>query len=101
MRIEVIYSVWGADGTDYPGGVHEIAKPTAKLLKLAAAAEAAGVVRVTASKDERTKMRTHVESQSDSEAAYAKAQESGAWQEANVAQHLMDVAQGAPTGSVG
>jgi hypothetical protein len=94
MQIEVLDSLWGADGEEYAGGVHEIAKPTAKFLRLAAAAEAVGAIRVKASAEERARMRSHVESQADSEKARAKAQESGAWYEANMRQFLHDVETG-------
>jgi len=91
MRVEVIYTVWGADGDEYVGGVHEIEKPSGKFLKLAAAAEAAGAIKVLqASAEERAKMKTHVQSQADGEAANAKAVESGDWHKANLDQFIAD-----------
>ncbi len=101
MKLEVIYSVWGADGDEYAGGTHEIEKPSKKFLRLCAAGEAAGAIKVTASAEERETMRTALESDADSEKKLAKAMSDGSWHEAQLAQHLLDVEQGAPTGSVG
>lgn len=88
MRIEVLTTRWGADDAVYDGGSHEIEKPTAKFLRLVAGAEAAGVVKVTASQEERAKLRGHVESQADSEKAQEKAFRSGAWHEGNLADYI-------------
>lgn len=82
MKIEVVYSLWAADGAKQPfqGGVQgpdersELASPSAKLLRSIAGAEAAGVVRVVeATKDERAKLDRAVQSQKDGERAQAKA----------------------------
>jgi hypothetical protein len=91
VKIEVIYSVWGAEGEEFAGGVHEIEKPTVKFLKLAAAAEAAGVIKVLhASAEERQKLKRHVQSQAAGEAALEKALASGEWHEANLHQFIAD-----------
>lgn len=84
MKIEVPGAHWAHDDGVFTGGRHEIDKPSAKLLKAVAAAEAAGVIVVHASKDERAKMAAHVESQTDSEKAYASAQKDGSWQAGNL-----------------
>lgn len=101
MKIEVVYSLWGADGLDeaLQGGEHEIEKPSAKLLRSIAGAEAAGVVRVVkATREERIALNRHVQSQEDGEKAYAKAQGepdesgqmTGPWQHGN---HVDFIAQ--------
>ncbi len=100
MKIEVLYSQWGADGQTFAGGIHEIEKPSRTLLKHVAVAEAAGVVKVTASKDERSKMGDHVEPDSVSLKIQEKAQAEGDWQVGNLMQHELDVANNAPTGAV-
>lgn len=94
MKIEVLVTQWSAEGETFGGGAHEIAKPTKKLLGLAAAAEAAGSITVSASKDERVTMTAAVESQSESEKAYAEAQRNGSWHEGNYDQFMLDVEQG-------
>lgn len=94
MKIEVLVTQWSAEGEVFPGGVHEIAKPTKALLRLAAAAEDVGSVKVTASKDERRVMSASLESQSDSEAAYAEAQRDGRWHEGNYDAFMADVEAG-------
>lgn len=101
MKIEVLTTQWTHDGGVLAGGVHEVEKPTKKLLRAAAAAEHAGVVKVTASKDERAEMNSAVQSQSDGEKALEAAMDSGDWHEGNRAQHELDRAAGAPTGDVG
>lgn len=98
MRFEVVHSVWGADDEVFGGGVHEVAKPTNKLLALLAGAEAAGVVVVLEATDaERGKLDKGVQSQDDGEAAYEKAQADGSWHEGNLAQFELDVAAGQRT----
>lgn len=94
MKIEVLVTQWGADGEVFVGGVHEIEKPTKKLLRLVAGAEAAGSVKATASKEERAAIDAAVEAQTDSEAAYEKAQANGSWHEGNYDQFASEVAQG-------
>lgn len=94
MKLEVLVTQWSAEGEVYAGGVHEIAKPSKALLGLVAAAEAVGSIKVTASKDERRVMGASVESQSDSEAAYAKAQRDGRWHEGNYDAFMLDVEAG-------
>lgn len=87
MKVRVIYSVWGADGFDEPfgGGVHELEDVTEEQARSIASAAAAGAVEVIdASKAERSLLDGHVQSQEDGEAAYAAAQESGAWQHGNL-----------------
>lgn len=100
MKIEVLHSQWGADDQVFPGGVTEIDKPSKQLLKHAAAAEAAGAIKVTASKEERAKMGDHVEPDSVSLKVQEKAQDTGAWQIGNLMQHELDVELGNPTGAV-
>lgn len=91
LRFEVSGSQWAADEQVFGGGVHEIARPTKKLLRLVAAAEAAGAIRVlAASKEHRAALKGHVESQAESEKAYAKAQADGRWQEGNLLQYEVD-----------
>jgi hypothetical protein len=94
VKLEVLVTQWTAEGETFGGGVHEIGKPTQKFLRLAAAAEDAGSIKVTASKEERTVMTAAVESQSDSEAAYAKAQRDGSWHGGNYDQFMLEVEQG-------
>lgn len=94
MQIEVLVTQWSAEGKTFGGGVHEIEKPAKKLLGLAAAAEAAGSIRVTASKDERAAMSAAVEAQGESEKKYAEAQRDGRWHEGNHTQFVLDVEQG-------
>lgn len=102
MKFEVIYSQWAAEDQVFTGGVHEVEKPTEKLLRLAAGAEAAGSIRIlSASAEHRSKLRKHVQSQADGEKAYSAAQADGSWQEGNLLQFETDVASGAPTGGVG
>jgi hypothetical protein len=90
VKLEVLQAKVGLDGEEFAGGVHEIAKPTKKLLRAAAMQEKVGAVKVTASKEERGTMVAAVESQADSEKAYAKAQEDGRWQIANYRQAIAD-----------
>lgn len=84
MKIEVLTTQWAHDGGVLAGGVHEIEKPTAKLLAAAAAAEAVGSVKVTASADEREKMRGSVESDSESEKKLTQAMADSTWHEGNL-----------------
>jgi hypothetical protein len=90
VRIEVLTTQWGAEDQVYVGGTHDIDKPTTGFLKLAAAAEHVGAIKITASKDERAKMSSHIETQAESEKALAKAQEAGTWHEGNLDQFIRD-----------
>lgn len=101
MKLEVLTAQWAHDGGVLAGGVHDVERPSKKLLRAAAAAEHAGVVKVTASKDERAVMNSAVQSQSDGEKALAAAMESGGWHEGQRIQYELDRAAGAPTGDVG
>jgi hypothetical protein len=94
VKIEVLVSQWSADDEVFPGGVHEIAKPTKSFLRLAASAEAEGSIKVSASKEERSSMSAHIESQGDSEVAYAEAQRDGRWHEGQYDQFAAEVEQG-------
>lgn len=69
-------------------GNFEIEKPTKAELRLLAGAEAAGDVRLHASKDERRQLDAHVESDADSLKAQAKAMRDGSWQRSNAETHL-------------
>lgn len=91
MKFEVVYTQWSADGKLYGGGVHEVEKPSKKLLGLLAAAEDAGSVRIVeASRAERSALKGHVQTQADGEKAYAKAQADGSWHEGNRLQYEHD-----------
>jgi hypothetical protein len=95
VKINVLVSQWAADDQVFEGGEQEIDKPSAALLRLLAAGEAAGVLEVLdAAGTERTKMDAAVESQEDSEKALEKAQISGEWFGANYDQFLLDVESG-------
>jgi hypothetical protein len=95
VKLEVIPTQWAADGQVFGGGVHEDVKLTRKLAPLVAGAEAAGVVNVLhATRDERALLKGHVETQAESEKAYARAQADGSWHEGNRAQYDLDVASG-------
>lgn len=75
-------SQWAHEDTVVTGRV-TIDKPSAKLLKAVAAAEAAGVLKVKASKDERARMAGAVESDADSLKAQQKAMADGSWHRGN------------------
>jgi hypothetical protein len=90
MRFEVLNVQWTADDETFGGGVHDVKKPTATFLRLLAGAEAAGAVKVLDAAGNRAKLNQHVETQAQSEKAYAKAQESGAWHHGNVQQFVVD-----------
>lgn len=98
MKIDVVYSTWGvgdeADGDAhvFSGGEQDVnLDEQPYLAKYLAAGESAGLVRIVEATDaERAKLEGHVESQEDSEAAYAAAQENGSWQEANLRQFTYD-----------
>jgi hypothetical protein len=94
VKLEVLQAKVGLDGEEFAGGVHEIAKPTKKLLRAAAMQEKVGAVKVTASKEEREVMRAAVEPDSESERKRLAAMESGEWYEANIRQFLHDVEHG-------
>lgn len=94
MKIEVLHTQWTAEGEKFHGGVHEVDAPSREFLALAAAAEASGSISVDASEEERAIMDASVESQADSEAAYAKAQEDGSWHGGNYDQFMLEVEQG-------
>jgi hypothetical protein len=87
VKVEVLSTVWGHDDGQLDGGVHEIEKPSGKLLKALAAAEAAGSVKITASRDERARM--GVETDAESLKRLEAAQKDGSWQAGN---HLAYVA---------
>lgn len=71
-------------------------------LKYLAGGQAAGHVEiVSAPREARAQMSTHVESQADSETAWGKAWVDGSWLEGQLLQHAIDVKHGAPAGSVG
>jgi hypothetical protein len=102
IKFEVLPTVWGADGEEFGGGVHEVAKPTAAFLRLVAGAEAAGTVVVLEASDaHRAKLDSHVQSQEDGEAEYAKAQADGRWHEGNIEQFDLDVMSGVRTNDLG
>lgn len=82
-------SQWAHEDTVVTGRV-TIDKPSAKLLKAVAAAEAAGDLKVKASQDERARMGRAVESDAESLKAQEKAQADGSWQ---VGSHLAFVTQ--------
>jgi hypothetical protein len=106
LTFEVIYTQWATDDDVFQGGVHTLGpdtcpcgvkhgKPAAALLTLLGAAEAAGSIVVHEATDaHRAKLDRAVQSQADGEAAYAKAVESGEWQEGNLLQFDLDVAAG-------
>jgi hypothetical protein len=89
MKIEVLYNVWVHDDDVFVGGLHEIEKPSKKLLAAIAAAEDAGVLKIEASKDERKAMAKHVQSQEAGEAANAKVNQSDEWKSGNLQQFLV------------
>lgn len=93
-------SQWGfstdPDGNDarvFPSGVEHTEEFSDAELKLLEAAHAAGYIEYTG--DTVAVETGHVESQEDSEAAYAQAQADGTWQEGNAQQYELDVASGA------
>ncbi len=86
MKIEVLISNWNG----LAGGIHEIEKPSRELLSHAAAAEAAGIIKVTADSETRAKLGKHIESQAESEKVYERAQETGAWHEGQAIQAELD-----------
>jgi hypothetical protein len=106
LTFEVIYTQWATDAGVFQGGTHTLGadtcpcgvkhgKPSAALLSLLGAAEAAGSVVVHEATDaHRAKLDKAVQSQADGEAAYAKAVESGAWHGGNLLQFELDVAAG-------
>src|SRR3954447_9246527 len=98
MRFEVLHVQWGADDETFGGGVHDVKKPTAAFLRLLAGAEAAGAVKILDAAGHRQKLNQHVETQAQSEKAYAAAQRSGAWHEGNQAQFDLDVEAGRRSG---
>jgi hypothetical protein len=112
VRFEVIYTQWATEDGVFQGGVHELTsdtcpcgvkhgKPSAALLGLLGAAEAAGsIVVLEASDQHRARLDKAVQSQADGEAAYAKAVESGEWHEGNRLQFELDVAAGVRDGSL-
>jgi len=94
MKIEVLVSQWSAEGQTFAGGVHEIEKPTKKLLGLVGAAPDTTLTVLSASKDERAALKAAVESQAKSEKRYAQAQRDGSWHAGNYDQYLLDVENG-------
>jgi hypothetical protein len=101
LKFEVLTTQWTADEETFAGGVHEIAKPSAALLGMIAAAEAAGsVVVIDAADDHRKKLDSAVQSQEAGEAAYAAAQADGSWHEGNLMQFELDVASGVRDGEL-
>ena len=88
MKLEVLTAHWAADDNVFEGGVHEDVKLTRKLAPLVAGAEAAGVIVVTASREERKLLGGHVESQADGEKAYERAQKTGRWHHGNLSQFV-------------
>jgi hypothetical protein len=95
MRLEVLQAKVGLDGDEFAGGLHEIAKPSKRLLRAAAVQEKLGAVKVTASKDERAVMNAAVEADTESEKKRRAAMKSGDWYEANHRQFLHDIDAGA------
>jgi hypothetical protein len=101
MKINVVYSLWGADELAFDGGVHDvtvIGDGTAESPYLSPAvvggAEASGVIEVVeATSEERAALDAAVQSQEDGEAAYAAAQEDGSWHEGNLEQFLLTARQ--------
>lgn len=86
---KLVFEVLGAQWNEYAGGVHEVEDPDPELVALVHAAEAADIG-VSVQEWNGAHPR-NVESQEDSEKAYAKAQKDGRWREG----HLQDViAQG-------
>lgn len=91
MRFRVLHNLWAADHEVFAAGEHEIAKPSASFLRLAAGAEAAGSVEIIDATDEqRGKLDLHVQSQEAGEVAYVQAQEDGRWHHGNLSQFVAD-----------
>ena len=91
MRFRVLHNQWAAENDVFAGGEHDVEKPSASILRLAAGAEAAGSIEILdASDQERSKLDRHVQSQEKAEAAYAKAQADGSWQYGNLCQFALD-----------
>jgi hypothetical protein len=91
VRIEVVHAHWGAEDEVYERGEHELAKPSKKLLRLIAGAEAAGAVVVhVATAAERKLLDGHLQSQADGEAAYKKAVADGDWQHGNLTVFIVE-----------
>jgi hypothetical protein len=81
----VLHGEWVAAGEHFAGGDHKISKPTAALVRLAAAAHAAGAIEVSEGLD-----RSVVQSQKQGEKAYAAAQADGRWREGHLVQVAVD-----------
>jgi hypothetical protein len=78
---------YAADADGAPGEIHCIVKPAKELVRLAGSGHAAGVIEVLKGLDV-----SHVESQEDSEAAQAAAQEAGTWHVGNDLQYDLSLA---------
>lgn len=93
MRFKVINAVWGADGEEFAGGDHDVAKPTVAFLRLVAGAEAAGAIEVLEVTDqERAKLDKHIEPDEKSLERQQAAQHDGSWSVGNRAQHVLSMA---------
>lgn len=95
MKFEVIHSQWSADGEVYSGGIHDDVELTAEIAPLfAGAADAGSILILKASQAEIELLKGHVEPQKTGERAYRIAQKEGRWQEGNLEQFELDVANG-------
>ncbi len=91
VRFTVLHFSWGAEGDAYPGGAHEVAKPSKALLRAVGSAEAAGVLRVDeATAEQRDAMTSHIEPDDVSVQKLEEAQQDGRWQAGNLAQFVAD-----------
>jgi hypothetical protein len=86
LEFTVNVGEWSADEFGPYTGDVAIAKPSRKLLRLAAHAHAAGAITVRTGLD-----LSHVQSQEEGEREYARAQADGRWQEGNREQHVLDL----------
>ena len=84
MKIEVLTTQWAYDGGVLPGGVHDVEKPSKLLLEQAALAESVGSIKVSASAEERAKMKAAIQPDSESLKHLEKAQSNSTWHEGNL-----------------
>lgn len=94
-RINIVYSVWGAEGFDEPfsGGVQTVEVTPAFAPILAGAVNARVVELVDPSDELLALLDGHVETQEVSDAAYEEAVQSGAWRTGHLQQWITETEQ--------